>query len=52
MIADIIVGPSYWFNPFGFTLATVLVASIVALILLPILLVIYNNIESRNASTV
>jgi len=51
MISDIIVHQSYWFYPFGFTLATVLVASIVALILLPILLIISNNIESRNIST-
>jgi serine/threonine protein kinase len=51
MISDIIVWQSYWFNRFGFTLATVLVASMVALILLPILLLIYNNVESRNIPT-
>jgi len=51
MISDIIVWQSYWFDPFGFTLATVLVASIVTLILLPILLIVANKIESRNIST-
>src|SRR5260221_5619076 len=51
MIIDIIVYQSYWFDPFGFTLATVLMASIVTLILLPILLIVANKIESRNIST-
>ena len=49
MIVDIIVYQSSWLDYFRFTLATVLVASIFTLILLPIFLIISNNIESRNA---
>jgi hypothetical protein len=45
MISDIIEYQSYWFYPFGFTLATVLVASIVTLIFLPVLLRIANNFD-------
>jgi serine/threonine protein kinase len=51
MIGDIIVYQSSWFASFSFTLATVLVVSIVALIVLPILLIIYDKIESRNIPT-
>ena len=51
MIADISVYQSSWFDHFSFTLATVLVASIVTLILLPILLLIANKIERRNIPT-
>ena len=40
---------SSWFDRFRFQLATALVASMVALILLPILLIISNKIESRKA---
>jgi serine/threonine protein kinase len=52
MFVDISVYQSSWFDYFRFTLATVLVASIVTLILLPILLLLYNKIESRNATPI
>ncbi len=51
MIVDIIVYQSSWLDYFKFTIATVLAASIVTLILLPILLLIANEIEMRNIST-
>jgi serine/threonine protein kinase len=50
---DMILYQSSWFTSFFFfTLATVLVASIVALILLPLLLLLYNKLEMRNAPSV
>jgi len=51
MIGDMIRYQSSWFDSFKYTLASVLVASIGALILLPVLLLIYNNIERRNIHT-
>ena len=48
MLADIILYQSSWFDSFNFTLATVLMASVFTLILLPILLLIANKIERRN----
>ncbi|HEX6555214.1 MAG TPA: protein kinase [Ktedonobacteraceae bacterium] len=51
MISDMIVYQSSWFDSFRYILASVLVASIGALILLPILLLIANKIERRNIPT-
>ena len=50
-IVDIIIHQSSWFDSFSYNLGSDL-ANIVALILLPILLIISNNIESRNAPAV
>jgi len=48
LIIDIIVYQSSWFDYYNFRIATFLVTSIFTLILLPVLLIGYENIEMRS----